>query len=112
MKVTRRQVPLTTVKASTLQTIQGTTADPGLIFHWVFPRRLAMEMRWLAAYVALSRVRSLSRLRSIGLTSELLKMLQTGPPDSLPQKFQQLFADKEVDTNAAADAAMRWLGWA
>ena len=112
MKVTRRQVPITTVKASTVQTIQGTTADPGLIFHWVFPRRLTMEMRWLASYVALSRVRSLSRLRSIGFTKATLKILEKGPPDSLPEKFRQLFEDKEADTQAAADVAMRWLGWA
>ena len=67
VKVGRTQMPLVTVKASTLHVLPGTTTDPGLIFHWRFPRRLQKDMRWLACYVALSQVRSLDRLRSVGL---------------------------------------------
>ena len=37
-RVQRRQVPMTIKSASTLHTLQGTTTEPGLIFHWRFPR--------------------------------------------------------------------------
>ena len=58
-------MPLVTVRTSTLHVLQGTTTDPGLIFHWRFPRRLQTDMRWLECYVALSRVRSLDRFSTI-----------------------------------------------
>ena len=58
VKATRMQVPLVIQNASTLYTLQGATADPGLIFHWRFPAMLSKEMRWLTVYMALSRVRS------------------------------------------------------
>ena len=32
----RTQLPLVCLKASTLHVLQGTTTDPGLIFHWAF----------------------------------------------------------------------------
>jgi len=38
VRIKRQQMPLVTVKASTLHVMQGTTADPGMIFHWRFPR--------------------------------------------------------------------------
>ena len=38
LRVQRRQVPLTIKSASTLHTLQGATTEPGLIFHWRFPR--------------------------------------------------------------------------
>ncbi|CAK9022774.1 unnamed protein product [Durusdinium trenchii] len=84
VKIRRTQIPLVTVKASTLHVLQGTTTDPGLIFHWRFPRRLQADMRWLAAYVALSRVRSLDRLRSVGLDNKNRAILEQGPPNTLP----------------------------
>ena len=62
VRVIRTQVPLATVKASTLHVLQGTTADHGLIFCWNFPRLLPRGMRWLAIYVALSRVRHLKNM--------------------------------------------------
>ena len=37
----RRQLPLTTVLACTLFTMQGSTADNGMIFHWVFPNLIS-----------------------------------------------------------------------
>ena len=111
VKVRRTQMPLVTVKASTLHVLQGTTTDPGLIFHWRFPRRLQGDMRWLAAYVALSRVRSLSRLRSVGLDSKIRALLEQGPPDTLPARFQQLFAEKEAATHSFALACLEELGW-
>jgi hypothetical protein len=90
--------------------MQGTTADPGLIFHWRFPRRLRTDMRWLATYVAFSRVRSLSKFRSVGLTADIHEIIEQGP-DSLPKRFKLLFADKEVATNVIAEEALRILGW-
>ena len=111
VKVRRTQIPLVTVKASTLHVLQGTTTDPGLIFHWRFPRRLQMDMRWLACYVALSRVRSLDRLRSVGLDHRIRDLLQQGPPDTLPARFQQLFAEKEASTQHWAARCLQQLGW-
>ena len=97
------------VKASTLHVLQGTTADPGLIFDWVFPRHLLEPMRWLAIYVALSRVRRLKNLRSIGLNKDIRRIMEAGPPDSLPAQFQKLFHEKEAQTALDAEAAMA--GW-
>ena len=111
VKVRRTQLPMVTVKASTLHVLQGTTADPGLIFHWVFPRRLRRDMRWLVIYVALSRVRRLKNLRSIGLNKDIREIMEAGPPDTLPAQFSKLFDEKEKQTNLDADAAMKALGW-
>ena len=99
------------VKASTLHVLQGTAADPGLIFHWVFPRRLTGPMRWLAIYVALSRARRLENLRSIGLNKDIRRIMEAGPPDSLPAQFQRHVHEKEAHTALEADAAMAALGW-
>ena len=84
VKVVRRGLPVVCVKASTLHVLQGTTADPGLLFHWVFPRRLKGPMRWLAIYVALSRVRRLKNLRSIGLNKEIRRIMEAGPLTHCP----------------------------
>ena len=110
-KVYRTQLPLINVKSSTLHVLQGTTADPGLIFHWVFPRVLRRSVRWLVIYVALSRVRCLKNLRSIGLNNDIRAIMEEGPPDTLPAQFQKLFRDKEAQTTLDADAAMLALGW-
>ena len=111
-KVIRTQLPLITVKASTLHVLQGTTTDPGLIFHWVFPRLLRRDLRWLAIYVALSRVRRLKSLRSTGLSRDIRAIMEEGPPDTLPAQFHKLFSEKEAQTALDADAAMVALGWA
>ena len=110
-KVIRKTLPIVCLKASTLHVLQGATADPGLIFHWVFPRLLKRPMRWLAVYVALSRVRRLKNLRSIGLTRAIREIIEEGPPDSLPTQFHKLFNEKEVQTSIDADVAMKALGW-
>ena len=112
VKVIRRALPVVCVKASTLHVLQGTTTDPGLIFHWVFPRRLTEPLRWLAIYVALSRVRRLQNLRSVGLNKGIRRIMEAGPPDSLPAQFYKLFQEKEAQTALDADAAMAALGWA
>ena len=59
IQVQRRQLPISIKTASTINTLQGVTTDPGLIFHWKFPRFFSAEPRWLATYVALSRPPSL-----------------------------------------------------
>ena len=69
-------------------------------------------MRWLAVYVALSRVRRLKSLRSIGLSKAIREIMEAGPPDSLPAQFHRLFEEKEAQTVLDADAAMAALGWA
>ena len=71
IQVQRRQLPMTIKAASTINTLQGVTTDPGLIFHWKFPRFFSEELRWLATYVALSRPPSLAQLISVGLPDEL-----------------------------------------
>ena len=115
LKVKRRQLAVTILNASTLHTLQGATCEPGLIFHWTFPRRLSMEMRWLAVYVALSRVPSLKQLRSIGLTAKtatpIRQIIEQGPPTGIVNRFAQLFEAKIQETMSAAVAAMEELGW-
>ena len=69
-------------------------------------------MRWLAIYVALSRVRRLKNLRSIGLSKDIRKIVEEGPPDLLLAQFHKLFNEKEAQTALDADAAMSALGWA
>ncbi|MDA8609435.1 hypothetical protein N9L19_00810 [bacterium] len=71
----RVQLRLTIITACTLHTLQGTTADPGLIFHWVFPRRVSNMLRWLSVYVALSRPRSFAQLRSVGISYAIRKII-------------------------------------
>jgi hypothetical protein len=94
-----------------LHVLQGCTCDPGLIFHWKFPTRLSESMQWLASYVALSRVRKLANLRSIGLTTKIKRVIERGPPDSLPAQFAQYFAEKEEMTQVEAKRAIEILGW-
>ena len=67
VKAAREQVPLTIATASTLYTLQGTTTTPGLIYHFRTRRRLSAVMKWIATYMALSRVQPLRQLCSIGL---------------------------------------------
>ena len=111
VKTTRMQVPLVIQNASTLYTLQGATADPGLIFHWRFPAMLSKEMRWLTVYMALSRVRSLSQFRSIGLKDTVKALINEGPPGGMLSRFTLLFDEKAAATDVAADAAMLELGW-
>ena len=111
VKASRMQLPLVIQNASTLYTLQGATADPGLIFHWRFPAMLSKEMRWLTVYMALSRVRSLSHFRSIGLKDTMKELINAGPPAGMLDRFSLLFDEKASATNVAAEAAMTELGW-
>jgi hypothetical protein len=110
-KVKRTQLPVVCVKASTLHVLQGTTCDPGLIFHWTLPNRLASDQKWLAVYVALSRVRNLNSLRSIGLKKQIRKIIEQGPPEELMTQFDKYFGDKEVATLKLTRELVAQLGW-
>ena len=74
-----------------------------------------MEMRWLAVYVALSRVPSLAQLRSIGLTANVAtpirQIIDGGPPQGIVNRFAELFNSKIEETMQLAEAAMEELGW-
>lgn len=59
----------------------------------------------------LSRVRSLSRLRSVGLTTKVRQIIEGGPPSVLAENFERLFRKKIEDTNKAARASRAALGW-
>ena len=110
VKVKRIQLPFVCAAASTEHVLQGTTCDPGLVFHWHFPRRMSSELRWLSIYVALSRVRTLDNFMSVGLTAKMRQDIG-GPPDGLLQRFEQRFVQKINDTYVKADAACLELGW-
>ena len=97
--------------ASTIHTLQGVTADPGLIFHWQFPRFFSEELRWLATYVALSRPPSLVQMISVGLPDELRKIIEGGPPEGILSRFNDMFKEKETATHIRAAEVMRELGW-
>ena len=111
VKVKRRQLPLVSQMASTLHVLQGCTCYPGLIFHWKFPRRLGSDMVWLAIYVAISRVRKLANLRSVGIDNKIRRIIEGGPPDSIPAVFAKYFGEKEKRTQKDADDFMKKLGW-
>ena len=107
----REQIPLTIATATTLYTLQGTTATPGLIHHFRTPRRLSKEMKWIASYMALSRVQSLSELRSIGLTTAIRDIIDEGPPMGLLTCFLQMFGEKALETETLVQEVLRELGW-
>ena len=87
------------------------TCDPGLIAHFAMPRRAYDDIKWLIVYVLLSRVQSLGRLRSIGLTQKIRKILEGGPPVMHADNFEKFFRDKIMQTKQAASAAKTALRW-
>ena len=109
--VARRQLPLGPAKVLPLYSMQGMTAEPGLVAHWVLPPRLDSEIKWLICYVMLSRVPSLKQLISIGLSDKIRQIMEGGPPEGVVQCFNTLFADKIEKTHAAALKAKERLGW-
>ena len=111
VRVRRTQLPLVCLKASTLHVLQGTTTDPGLIFHWAVPRKFRRDICWLAVNVALSRMRRLKSLRSIGMNNDTKAIMEAGPPKTLPAQFHKLFSEKEKQTALDVEAAMTALGW-
>ena len=80
INVSRRQLPLGPAKVLPLYSMQGMTAEPGLVAHWVLPSRLDRDIKWLICYVMLSRVPSLKQLISIGLSDKIREIIEGGPP--------------------------------
>ena len=71
LSVKRSQLPIMPAEACPLYSLQGATCDPGLIAHFVMPRRADDDIKWLIVYVMLSRVRSLSSLKSTHLNDKI-----------------------------------------
>ena len=109
VSVSRTQIPLLPRKQCTLHGVQGKTADPGFIAHWSFPGGISKESIWLAYYVSLSRPRSLSKLLSHGLPDR--NIIEGGPPDSIADAFQEMFAAKIAKTRLACANARAQMGW-
>ena len=107
----RTQLALMPEPACPLYSLQGATCDPGLLAHFIMPKRADADIKWLIVYVMLSRVRSLSRLRSIGLNLKILKIIEGGPPSMIADNFERLFRKKIKETKKAAEAARAALGW-
>ena len=80
INVSRRQLPLGPAKVLPLYSMQGMTAEPGLVAHWVLPSRLDRDIKWLICYVMLSRTPSLKQLISIGLSDKIREIIEGGPP--------------------------------
>ena len=68
-------------------------------------------MKWIAAYMALSRVRSLAEFRSIGISPAIRDLINEGPPVGMLSRFQNIFREKALDTEEALQAALTELGW-
>jgi hypothetical protein len=111
INVKRSQIPLAPAKVLPLYGMQGMTAEPGLVAHWILPPRLEHDIKWLICYVILSRVPSLKQLVSIGMSSKIRGIIEGGPPEGLVQCFSTLFAAKIQETKVAALEAQRRLGW-
>ena len=79
VKAAREQIPLTVATASTLYTLQGATAPPGMIYHFLTPRRISGTMKRIATYMALPRVQSPKQRRSIGVTTRSETSSTTDP---------------------------------
>ena len=109
--VSRTQMPIMPEKACALYGLQGTTTDPGLIAHWDMPKRAADDIKFLIVYVMLSRVRGLDCLASVGLDDRIIKIIEKGPPQTLVESFERLFAQKVPQTKRAAHDARVALGW-
>ena len=111
LKVARTQLPLMPADACPLYSLQGATCDPGLVAHFTMPKRADDDIKWLIVYVLLSRVRSLTCLRSLGLTSKIRQIIEGGPPEMVAKNFERLFRKKIQATKVAAAAAKAGLGW-
>ena len=111
VRFVREQLPLTILTASTLYTLQGTTATPGLIYHCKTPRRLSKQMKWIAIYMALSRVESLATFRSIGMSDGIRAIIDEGPPPGLLTRFLAIFQQKADETEKLMENLLREFGW-
>ena len=108
--VSRRQIPLMPAAAVSLYSMQGTTADPGLVAYWFFPQRCSDTVGWLIVYVMLSRPRSLATLKSVNLTKQIRNIIEQGPPEDLVANFDRLLRQKTDETMELARKAARAYG--
>jgi hypothetical protein len=108
--VARKQIPLMPAAAVPLYSMQGTTADPGLVAYWFFPQRCSDTIRWLIVYVMLSRPRSLATVKSVNLTRQIRDIIEQGPPEDLVANFHRLFREKVEATRELAREAARAYG--
>ena len=111
LRVQRRQMPMAIKTASTLHTLQCVTAEPGLIFHWQFPRFFSEELGWLATYVALSRPPSFKQLISVGIPDSLRDIIEGGPPEGILSRFASMFNEVEQETRLRASELLARLKW-
>ena len=61
--------------------------------------------------MALSRPPSLAQLISVGLPDELRSIIESGPPEGILSRFDDMFKEKEEATHIKAAEIMRELGW-
>ena len=61
--------------------------------------------------MALSRVPSLTQLRSIGLTTKIRDIIDKGPPEGNLTRFLNIFGEKIEQIQIAVTEAMTELGW-
>ena len=109
VSVRRRQFPLMPLEGVALYSMQGTTADPGMVAYWMFPQRCSETIQWLIAYVMLSRPRSLAQMKSVNLTKKVRELIERGPPEDLVANFQKLFKEKiEATRQLAREAAQKY----
>ena len=82
-----------------------------MIFYFHTPRRVSKVMKWITYYMALSRVRSLSTLRSIGLTADVRELIDSGPPEGFLTRFFKVFGEKIDSTQQEVENVLREFGW-
>ena len=111
IRARRKQLPVTITTASTLYTLQGTTATPGLLYHFKTPQRLSASMKWTAVYMALPRVRSLQEFRSIGISDAIRDIINGGPPEGPLTNFLAMFETKAQETQLLIDRVLHELHW-
>ena len=110
VNVQRKQFPLTPALAMPLYSVQGTTADPGMVAYWFFPQRCSPTVKWLMVCVMLSRPRSLVTRTSVGLIGKVRAIIEQGPPEELVATFHKLFDEKIKKTKALATVLAKRYG--
>ena len=102
---------MTIKSANTLHTLQGVTAEPGLIFHWRCPRFFSEELRWLATYAVLSRPPPFKQLISIGNPDSLRDIIEGGPPEGILSRCAAMFNGIAQQTLLRTSELLARLGW-
>ena len=114
VNVRRQQLPIMPARVVPLYSMQGTTADPGLVAYWCFPDICTKTVQWLIVYVMLSRPRSLDTLRSVGLVKNekaIRELIEGGAPKDLVQSFHDLFGENIAATKQFARRAAERYGF-